>query len=271
MYLSDSHKALIISLVIYLSITAAVASWLFAKPIVTETNQMQVVPVSLAMFELPPTPIEQAVEQPTPEPIIETPPEPEVVVEPEPIIEPKPEPKPIEKPKPEPKPIEKPKPVDKPKPVEKPQPKVEPVQKAEPLPEKTDIVEVQQPIKPIENQPPQPTPAPVQPQFSEQDIEEAEKRYLGELSAALTRYAQDTYPRMAQRRNWQGQVKVEFTLLANGDIINVRLIDSSGRSLLDDAALSIFSEKLKNRFKPFPEQINRREWTHSVPIEYKLR
>lgn len=261
MMLSDSHKALLISLLIYISISAAIANWLLTKPVVTETTQMQIVPVSLAMFELPPTPIEQPVEQPTPEPMIETPPEPEVVVEPEPIIEPKPEPKPIEKPKP----------VEKPKPIEKPQPKVEPVQKAEPLPEVTEVVEVQQTVKPIENHPPKSEPVPVQPQFSDHDIEEAEKRYLGELSAALTRYAQDTYPRMAQRRNWQGQVKVEFTLLANGDIINVRLIDSSGRSLLDDAALSIFSEKLKNRFKPFPEQINRREWTHSVPIEYKLR
>ncbi|MDY0137655.1 MAG: energy transducer TonB, partial [Thiomicrospira sp.] len=103
------------------------------------------------------------------------------------------------------------------------------------------------------------------------DIEQAEKRYRGELFATLMRHAQDTYPRMAQRRNWQGRVTIEFTLLANGDIVRVHLIDSSGRTLLDEAAMSIFSEKMKHHFKPFPEQINRREWTLSVPIEYKLR
>jgi protein TonB len=111
----------------------------------------------------------------------------------------------------------------------------------------------------------------VAPRFTQADIARAEQQYLNALSETLARHAQNTYPRIAQRRGLQGEVYIRFTLLANGQIIDIEIIDSSGQRLLDNAALEIFETHMRNQFKPFPEQINRERWTHTVPIEYKLR
>ena len=94
---------------------------------------------------------------------------------------------------------------------------------------------------------------------------------MSELSSTLARHAQATYPRIAQRRGWEGEVQIQFTLLANGDIVDIKIKHGSGRNLLDQAALEIFTHHMHRRFKPFPQEIKRRHWTHSVPIEYKLR
>ncbi|MBE0494666.1 MAG: energy transducer TonB, partial [Thiomicrospira sp.] len=118
---------------------------------------------------------------------------------------------------------------------------------------------------------PQPEPESLASQFSQYEIERAEKRYVRELSETLMRHAQDTYPMMAKRRQWQGQITLRFTIRADGSITNLAVVDSSGRQILDEAALSIFTERMQMFFKAFPEEIQRKEWRHTVPIEYKLR
>lgn len=46
-----------------------------------------------------------------------------------------------------------------------------------------------------------------------------------------------TYPKLAQKRNWQGKVLLSLRISANGKIDNVQLKHSSGYRILDDAAL----------------------------------
>lgn len=47
-----------------------------------------------------------------------------------------------------------------------------------------------------------------------------------------------TYPRMAQRRNWQGKVLLSIRVTAAGEIKNIKLNKSSGYAILDKSAIS---------------------------------
>jgi protein TonB len=54
-----------------------------------------------------------------------------------------------------------------------------------------------------------------------------------------TRMAQYfSYPRLAQRRNWQGEVRLGLRVEANGRLSHIRVIKSSGFAILDEAALA---------------------------------
>jgi len=46
------------------------------------------------------------------------------------------------------------------------------------------------------------------------------------------------YPKLAQKRNWQGKVMLSLRVTANGKINNVRIKNSSGYSVLDQAAIN---------------------------------
>ena len=45
------------------------------------------------------------------------------------------------------------------------------------------------------------------------------------------------FPRIAQRRNWQGQVVLAFRLSRDGNIKNIKINHSSGYNVLDQAAI----------------------------------
>ena len=53
------------------------------------------------------------------------------------------------------------------------------------------------------------------------------------------------YPKLAQKRNWQGKVLVSLQITENGDIKNIQLSQSSGYSVLDNAAMNSL-RKIKN-------------------------
>ena len=152
-------------------------------------------------------------------------------------------------------PAEKPrKPVVKPKPVAKPSPKPRPKPKAlQPVP----VAEVSKPAEPeplpIEQTvEPEPTPeanpqqasspsalaltepaAPiVSEQMSNDEALEVLQHYLAELRAAIA--AQKQYPALARRRGIEGEVKVTFTLLADGSVRDLRV--SGGPRPLRSAA-----------------------------------
>lgn len=242
-----------------------------------KTPATQAVAVSLAMFEMTkprppipePVPVEEVVE-PEIEPQVEPVTPPPKVEPPKPELkpEPKPEPKPIKKPapKPEPKPEPKPKPVEK-KVEPKPKPKavLEPTTKpVSPAPEKTVDIEPASPALPtVEKN--------LEPAYSPQQIANAEKTYLSTLAQQLAQLAQNTYPKRAKRRHWEGTVTLSFTIFPNGRIAQVRVVDSSRRDILDRAALDIIKERMHSRFKPFPDEIKRTQWQIQVPIRYELR
>jgi len=45
------------------------------------------------------------------------------------------------------------------------------------------------------------------------------------------------YPRLARRRGWEGSALIELTLAADGRVTTAVIVDSTGRDVLDDAAL----------------------------------
>ena len=46
------------------------------------------------------------------------------------------------------------------------------------------------------------------------------------------------YPRRAIKRGWQGEVKISLRIEANGHLTRVRILNSSGHKLLDNAAIT---------------------------------
>lgn len=304
---STSSTSFIIAILLYSALLLA-GYWLFSLEVKNEIplEKTRVLPVSLNMFqpvttestptEAKPvkTPVEESAEpkiepveavEPKVEPKTEAKTEPKVappveaqvkppiepapsepLPKPEPIIEKKPTPAPSPTPKPEPKPVKKPinKPepiIEKPtEPVEKPLAKAAPTPPSKPSPPVTRPKSEAQPITPQVNS-----------QVSAQQRASAEQAYLSDLRNEISRHAQDTYPRHAKRRRWEGVVTLSFTLLPNGKIVGLTIQESSGRQILDSAAMSIVQSKMRNQFQEFPSEINRKEWKITIPVSYNLR
>ena len=276
---SSSLSAFFLAVLIY-SLLVWMGYSLWTSNLVNTAPEIKLnkVPVSLSMFSAPPEKKTIEVKQETvvqPEPAVEQ----ETTTEPEPVIRPKTEntPKPVVDPikKPLPKPIEKPKPI-------KTEVKKEIIKEAvkAPTPKSKPILEEPKqkdaaPKKIEKSAPPQETTTvkqkPPAPQFTSQQIANAEQEYLNALRQQIMAYAQDTYPRRAKRRRWEGDVIIEFTLTKSGRITQLSIVESSGRSLLDQAALEIFQAKMAYQFKAFPKEITRNNWSIKVPVSYNLR
>ena len=126
-----------------------------------------------------------------------------------PPVEQPPEPK-IEEPKPEPV-IEKPKPID---PIKK--------TKAKPVEKKPEPVPVQEIVEPE----PAPPPPPAEPVLTKASAD-----------ASYLRNPAPRYPDFAQQQGWEGTVLLNVHVLANGKPKAVEIKESSGRKILDTAAL----------------------------------
>jgi protein TonB len=231
--------ALLISALLHLGLLALVLNGATQLPNITEKEAR--LAVNLQMFQpaLPPGP------EPVPE------------VEPEPVSEVEPEPVEIEPPPPESKPKAKPKP--KPKPKTKPRPK--------PEPQPADIFG--EAVKP----PPRPlVSAPAGPSQPMATVDTGLFRRLeDEYKAALRRAieANKRYPYRARRLWQEGKVVVGFTIYRDGSIKAIRIVESSGNGLLDNAACTAV-EKVSGRF-PFPERLERSQWDFTIPLKYSLR
>ena len=79
------------------------------------------------------------------------------------------------------------------------------------------------------------------------------------------------YPVLAKRMGEEGTVLVRFTILASGKISNVVIMESSGSQSLDVAAVDIFMQGLNGQLPPIPPELNKSEWTLSLPIRYQLQ
>jgi protein TonB len=206
--------------------------------------------ISLRMFQPPPpAPVVQAPEAPPPEPVVEIPPEP-VQASPPP-----PRPKPV--PKPQPKRVVKPVPPAPP-PQVKPEPK--PV---EPAPAKPVI---QAPAPPPVEQQQKVPPAPHAP-ADESLLRRLEEAYMRTLRKAIE--ARKGYPRRARRLHQEGDVTVGFSVRRDGSITDLHVVESSGHSLLDRAALEAVRQV--DGSLPFPQEIERSVWAFTLPIGYALR
>jgi periplasmic protein TonB len=191
---------------------------------------------------------------PAPAPIAE--PLPPVVDMPEPPI-----PEPIKK---KPKPIIKPKPIKKeaPTPVEPPEitqpPVVDKVIAVEPTVESKSEVVVPQPPKPIDPPPP--------PEPSQADISSALSAYGGVLGRAIAK--QKSYPKIAERRGWQGTALLDLKIDSNGEVLSAEIRESSGYDTLDKRALEMV--KLASPFPAPPKELQGRTFNITVPVSFKL-
>ena len=250
---NSSIKASVFATVLY-SLTLGIGYWLFSIELqasVHSSAPLKEVPVTLSMFQMQPPPAQKPVP---------------------PKVE---KPKPISKSKPiKPKPIEpiKPKPAPKIEPIV--MPKIEPIAEVEPViePEVEVTPEpVQEPMQVAVEQPIiKALPIAQKPQFSQQQVASAEQLYLSALRDQIALHASNTYPNRAKRRHWEGTVKLEFTLHANGQIKSLAILKSSGRQILDNAATTILQSKMNSRFLPFPKEIDRQFWYITIPVNFSL-
>jgi protein TonB len=77
------------------------------------------------------------------------------------------------------------------------------------------------------------------------------------------------YPLQARRNGIQGKATVSFIIRRNGEIENIVLSRSSGKPILDLAAIKTI--KRLGKAPPFPNAIKRTRWRFSMPIYYNLR
>jgi pilus assembly protein CpaC len=89
--------------------------------------------------------------------------------------------------------------------------------------------------------------------------------YARAVQAKILNYAY--YPRQAQDAGWEGRVKLSLNIVANGDLKDIKVKQSSGYKVLDNAA----EEAARNQspYPPFPPQIDSQELWIDVPIIYK--
>jgi len=76
-----------------------------------------------------------------------------------------------------------------------------------------------------------------------------------------------SYPRLAQRRNWQGKVLLSIRVSASGKIENIKLNQSSGYTILDKAGISSLTKvgELPQLVSLLPYDINL-----MLPVIYQL-
>jgi len=171
-------------------------------------------------------------------------------------------PKPIE-PTP-PAPVQEVKKVEPVKPIEKVKPLPKPIVKKEvvnPEPIREEVVTPPTPVEAVqpsivqETAPITPTSTSAEP-YERTDFEIIRDKVLSRL----------IYPSTARRMGWNGVVHVALVIDINGRLVSATVHQSSGRAMLDDAALEA-ALKLKGDQLPKPKTLS----TVILPIAFKLR
>ncbi|KLD99944.1 energy transducer TonB [Aliarcobacter butzleri] len=174
-------------------------------------------------------------------------PQPVAELTPEPIVEPQPV---IEKPKPVKNKPEKPKKEHK-KPVEK-------------IVQKEEVAEV------VAAVPPPPKTEPKEevsaPSINQNQIDTIETKYLAKVRATIEK--NKIYPKAAKRLNQTGKVNVNFDILKNGEIRNVKVLGKSSFAKLDEASIELLI-KISN-FDEIPEELKKSVWNVTIPIDYSI-
>jgi len=93
-----------------------------------------------------------------------------------------------------------------------------------------------------------------------------ERRYAQAVRAAILRCKE--YPRVARRMEFEGVVQISFVLDRDGQLTESRLETSSGKTVLDRAAMDALACMQAPPFDPdMPGQTRRYE----LPLDYSLR
>jgi protein TonB len=76
-----------------------------------------------------------------------------------------------------------------------------------------------------------------------------------------------TYPRRARKHGWQGSLKLGLRIESNGELTNIRVIESSGYNVLDRAALES-ARKIRILESHHVAESEPREMV--IPVEFRL-
>lgn len=232
---------------------------LLVASFVLHTLAMWIIP-ALDIDPLPPSPKSITVEleppKPPPPPPIEKPVEMPPPPEKKEVTPPKP-PKPTPVPQ-TPVPVTK-APAETPAPVTPPPPVMAVAPKAEAQP----VVTAPVAAPPTETRPPEPVKAPVQ---SNEDIDALHGKVKRLLEQELAK--RKDYPAIAKRRGMQGKAMIELHWDDNGNIVSVKIVESSTYSVLDNKAL----EMVKASYEAVLTKDLLRGGAASItiPVEFKL-
>lgn len=191
------------------------------------------------------------------------------------IVNPKP-PEPVAKPKIAPEP---PKPVEKIKPVPrltKPLPKKEVKLEPKPAVSKPDPILAEPPTiitaAPKEDAsaeikvPPPPPDPPKKIEPNDSDINAARDAYTQNVQSELRR--NHRYPKIAESRGIQGEVKVKIVIDKEGNVSNVTVLESSGNASLDEGAIATVRRSNLKQF--YPEILHGRSYEFTTPIVFTI-
>ena len=82
--------------------------------------------------------------------------------------------------------------------------------------------------------------------------------------------SEKNYPRMAQRRGWEGTATVRIRVSRDGSLVDVpSVVESSAYDLLDDEALRMIESAAP--FDAFPDHSKEDEQEFVIPIRFELR
>jgi len=88
-------------------------------------------------------------------------------------------------------------------------------------------------------------------------IAAVEAEYLNDWRQKIERVGNENFPEQALREGIVGQLRLITVLKADGSIVSVEISESSGHSILDQAALQIVRQAAP--FAPFPPEV-RKDW-----------
>lgn len=91
-------------------------------------------------------------------------------------------------------------------------------------------------------------------------------KYFGEIKAKIE--SNLIYPRYARRQGMEGNVKVLFKILRDGDLVFEKIDKSSIYNVLNSSAIKTI--RISAPFMPFPRGINRDSMTFLIKIHFKL-
>ena len=114
-------------------------------------------------------------------------------------------------------------------------------------------------------------PEPVEiPEIGEDDTRNAGLIALDDFSRQLAMHIAKykKFPRIAQRRGWQGEVILQVKLTGQGQLIAKKIRQSSGFRVLDEEGLNMIDRAIP--FPTPPSILSGRTFTILVPIKFTL-
>jgi len=168
-----------------------------------------------------------------------------------------------------PKIIEQPKKIDPPKPEKKPEPvkEIAPIQEEviEELPEPV-VEEITEFIEPEETAPIDEVQEYIPPQPSPEVVKKVTDSYTNQLTRAIAK--QKKYPKIAQMRQWQGEVLLNIEIDPQGNLVKADILEESRYKILNNEAIDMV--KRASPFPQPPEELRLKNFTVLVPISFKL-